>query len=186
MNVPLNDSIKETKKSKIHFEIADKKLVCNGNSDCEDDLDEKNCCAKGDFKCSNSDVCVKPAQLCDKWDHCADGSDEKPPVCPADDLVPRPPNETDYNIEQYAICAAIVLMISLIFLWVVCSPRKYSFPITRMKMRKIMSWLVFWKRSSRRDDEPKDNSLNDNVINEMNAIMLEKFNARPERGKTTN
>jgi hypothetical protein len=55
--------------------------VCDGDADCSDGLDEKDCdkksCAEGRKKCADGIQCIDANTLCDRTKNCKDGSDEK-------------------------------------------------------------------------------------------------------------
>ncbi|XP_044029701.1 low-density lipoprotein receptor-related protein 2-like isoform X2 [Siniperca chuatsi] len=57
------------------------KQLCDGQRDCPDGYDEKNCMFQcknpDDFLCSDRRACVPRMEVCDGRAHCPDGSDEK-------------------------------------------------------------------------------------------------------------
>ncbi|CAI4231351.1 unnamed protein product [Auanema sp. JU1783] len=66
--------------SKVGLTCVDWLNHCDGNKDCYNGEDEKNCRQVGETKyllCENQKQSVKKQQWCDGTPHCADGSDEK-------------------------------------------------------------------------------------------------------------
>lgn len=60
-------------------------LVCDGNSDCEDNTDEIHCSytlcnTTTHFRCDNGS-CINQNQLCNGVDDCAGAEDETPAMC---------------------------------------------------------------------------------------------------------
>lgn len=56
--------------------------MCDGQADCFDGEDEKNCpmkepCGTGSFRCRSDHVCLPMSKYCDKVIHCSDASDEE-------------------------------------------------------------------------------------------------------------
>ncbi|KAA0203179.1 hypothetical protein HAZT_HAZT004500 [Hyalella azteca] len=61
-----------------------KNWLCDGENDCKDNADEKDCplktCKPGEFECDNKH-CVLLVFLCNEHDDCGDGSDERHCEC---------------------------------------------------------------------------------------------------------
>merc|ERR1712141_584595 len=58
--------------------------VCDGDNDCRDNWDERNCtgaCAANQFKCADGSKCIDARWKCDGDDDCDDSSDELNCVC---------------------------------------------------------------------------------------------------------
>ncbi|KAH6919922.1 hypothetical protein HPB50_029091 [Hyalomma asiaticum] len=66
---------------------------CNGDIDCDNGMDEKNCtrpetCSEDEFRCMDRAQCIPAALRCDGKIDCRDGSDEAAVVCPNEMLCP--------------------------------------------------------------------------------------------------
>lgn len=61
--------------------LLDKALVCNGNNDCLNNLDEENCpeftCPTGFFKCAIDRLCINATKRCDGTYDCPSYTDEQ-------------------------------------------------------------------------------------------------------------
>lgn len=64
-------------------QCVDKSFLCDGEPDCSDYSDEKNCgCSKNDFKCRGSfEKCILNDWICDGVNDCPDKSDEHDSRC---------------------------------------------------------------------------------------------------------
>ncbi|XP_069115040.1 basement membrane-specific heparan sulfate proteoglycan core protein-like isoform X2 [Argopecten irradians] len=71
-------------------ECVDGRYRCDGQYDCYDQSDEKECapvtCIEGEVKCRSTPQCIPQAFLCNSQEDCSDGSDEEDcPVVPCTD-----------------------------------------------------------------------------------------------------
>lgn len=68
------------------FVCLPKDRQCNGDGDCDDAVDEKNCtklttCSGNEFRCRDRAQCIRAALRCDGKSDCEDGSDEDTVTC---------------------------------------------------------------------------------------------------------
>lgn len=68
----------DSKRISFFFQFKQSHLICNGEVDCLDGTDEKDCliCAKDEYACRKSKKCVLKTARCDGTVDCAQKEDE--------------------------------------------------------------------------------------------------------------